>query len=59
MTAGSPVRACIDPGAPPYVGDPWAPSGPAPAPRPLLIRMTLHRSDGTTTTARPSASPDP
>jgi Helix-turn-helix domain len=33
-----------------------APAAPAPAPvpRPLLVRMTLHWSDGTTTTARPS-----
>ena len=31
-----------------------APPGPAAAPRPLLVRMTLHWSDGTTTTARPA-----
>ena len=33
---------------------PPAPPAPATAPRPLLIRMTLHWSDGTTTTASPS-----
>jgi hypothetical protein len=36
-----------------------ASQAPVPAPRPLLIRMTLHWSDGTTTTACPSGSPAP